>query len=93
MPGNLKPNKKSEHLYAVIRYEIDAGNDTPIDLRITVKKVVVDPNFAAREVKRLNDLNREKGSYYFYQITRFEDAFVEVESIPPSQRPAEKSQT
>ncbi len=92
MPEGLRPNKKSEHLYAILRYETDAGDETPIDLRITVKKVVGDPDFAEKEVKRLNDLNQEKGSYYFYQITRFEGTSVGVEGVLPMRWAAEGSQ-
>jgi hypothetical protein len=57
----------------------------PIDLRITVKKVVVDPQHAEAEVKRLNELNKDKGSYYFYQVTRFEDALVEAQTLPQTE--------
>jgi hypothetical protein len=85
MADLLKPNKKHEHIYAILRYETDAGPDTPIDFRVTVKKVVSDPDYAEREVRRLNDLNQEKGSYYFYQITRFEDVPARVEVVPPAQ--------
>jgi hypothetical protein len=76
MPDALKPNKKYGHLYAIIRH--DAGSVAPIDLQVTVKKVVSDPLYAAREVERLNELNSEKGCYYFHQITRFEEVPVEV---------------
>jgi hypothetical protein len=83
MADSLKPNRKYGHLYAIVRYETDADPLAPIDLRITVKKVVSDPHFAAREVERLNELNQEKGSYYFFQITRFEDVPVEVQDVAP----------
>jgi hypothetical protein len=73
MAGALKPNKKYGHLYAIIRYETDRDPMTPIDYRVTVKKVVNDPDYAAREVERLNELNQEKGSYYFFQVTRYEE--------------------
>ena len=33
----------------------------------------------------MNELNRDKGSYYFYQVTRFEDALVEIETLPPTE--------
>ena len=85
MPREMKPNKKHQHIYAIIRYETDADSNAPIDLRITVKKVVVDAHYAEEEVKRLNDLNQDKGSYYFYQVTRFEDVPVEVQTLPPRQ--------
>jgi hypothetical protein len=83
MADMLKPNKKYGHLYAIIRYETDADPMAPIDLRVTVKKVVSDPHYAAREVERLNELNKEKGSYYYYQITRFEEVPVEVQDVAP----------
>jgi hypothetical protein len=83
MTGNLKPNKKHRHIYAIIRYEADAGEGVPIDFRITVKKVVVDPDYADREVKRLNELNKDKGSYYFSQLTRFEDVPLEAHELSP----------
>jgi hypothetical protein len=81
MADVLKPNKKYGHLYAIIRYETDADPMTPIDIRVTVKKVVCDPHYAAREVERLNELNQEKGCYYFSQVTRFEDVPVEVQEM------------
>ena len=85
MAGAMKPNKKYDHIYAIVRYETDEGEDAPIDLRITVKKVVVDPDYAEKEVERLNALNKDKGSYYFCQVTRFEDVPVEAEAVPPMQ--------
>ena len=78
MADALKPNKKYGHLCAILRYETDADPMTPIDLRVTVKKVVCDPRYAACEVERLNKLNQEKGRYYFSQVTRFEDVPVPV---------------
>jgi hypothetical protein len=79
MSPSLKPNRIYQHIYAIVRYETDADENTPIDLRVTVKKVVVDPHYAEKEVKRLNDLNKEKSCYYFYQVTRFEDTPVEIQ--------------
>src|SRR3954451_11557417 len=83
MAETLKPNRKYQHIYAIIRYETDAGEETPVDLRFTVKKVVSDPHYAEQEVKRLNNLNQEKGSYYFWQVTRFEDTALESQSCAP----------
>ncbi len=85
MSGGMKPSRKYQHIYAIVRYETDADMNTPIDLRITVKKVVVDPHYAENEVRRLNALNKDKGSYYFYQVTRLEDASVEVQALSPMQ--------
>ena len=85
MTEAMKPNKKYEHLYAIVRYESDAEELTPIDLRVVVKKIVNDPHYAEQEVKRLNDLNQEKGSYYFCQVTRFEDVPIESVNVASSQ--------
>ncbi len=85
MAGAMKPNKRHEHVYAIIRHETDADENSPIHLRVTVKKIVSDPQYAETEVKRLNELNKDKGSYYFYQVTRFEDAPVEARAISPMQ--------
>jgi hypothetical protein len=83
MAGSLKPNKRHAHVYAILRYEADAAENGPIDLRVTVKKIVVDPQHAESEVKRLNELNKDKGSYYFYQVTRFEEAPIELQTVEP----------
>ena len=69
MNGTLKPSNKYQHIYAILRYETDADEKVPIDLRITVKKVVYDPHYSESEVKRLNVLNKDKGAYYFCQLT------------------------
>ena len=83
MTESLKPNKRYEHVYAIIRYETDAEQMAPIDFRVTVKKIVSDPHYAATEVQRLNDLNKDKGAYYFYQVTRLEDVPVAMHAVPP----------
>ena len=67
------------HAYAIVRYEAD-WESSPIDRRITVKKVVFDPEYAASEVQRLNELKRGKESYYFSHITRIEQPFAVSES-------------
>lgn len=85
MAATPKPSKKYQHIYAIMRYETDADEKVPIDLRVTVKKVVVDAHYAESEVKRLNELNKDKGCYYFYQLTRFEDVAVEVHELPAMQ--------
>lgn len=68
----LKPSPRHNPVYAILRYEADASETVPIDIRVTVKKIVTDPHFADQEVKRLNELNKDKGSYYFMQVTRME---------------------
>lgn len=84
MTEGLKPNKKYGHVYAIVRYETDADQATPIEIRVTVKKIVTDAHHAEREVQRLNDLNKDKGCYYFMQVTRLEDAPVAVQAVPCS---------
>ena len=69
------------HAYAIVRYESGSDDLVPIDLRITVKKVVFDPRYAEAEAKRLNDLNRDKGCYYFSQITRIEQPSADAEAV------------
>lgn len=64
------------HAYAIVRFEAGWAQSIPIDHRITIKKVVFDPRYAEVEVNRLNELNRDKGAYYFSQITRIEQPFA-----------------
>jgi len=81
MASSMKPSKKYEHLYAVVRYAIDADETTPIDLRFFIVKVVADRQYADEEAKRLSDLNKEKGYYYFVQIARYEDEPIETTAV------------
>jgi len=83
MSDVLKAGKKYRHVFAILRYETGSEQGVPIDLRVTVKKVVLDPDRADEEVRRLNELNGDKGAYYFCQVTRFEDAPVEAQALPP----------
>jgi hypothetical protein len=83
MMSELKPPRpKYEHVYAIVRWATDAPDDSPLDFRITVKKVVTDPGYAEREVQRLNGLNSDKGSYYFFQLTRFEAEAPQTVPVP-----------
>jgi len=50
--------------------------------QVVVKEVLLDEGLAAAEVARLNALNREKGAYYFYQVTRLKDGETNVVSPP-----------
>jgi len=79
LPGTSKErsrptaaDSRSEHVYAIVRIDEFLGNDTPIEHRITVKKVMRDADKAAREVERLNRLQKDKGVQYFSQTTRIE---------------------
>jgi hypothetical protein len=54
-------------VYAIVRVdEYSSGADA-----ITVKEILPTLGQAEREVERLNRLNRDKGSYYFWQATRY----------------------
>ena len=81
MSRELKRSERYQHVYVIVRYELGGDEKAPIDLRVTVKKVVTDPHYADAEVKGLNDLNRHKNSYYFSQVTRFEEIPVEVQTV------------
>jgi hypothetical protein len=54
-------------VYAVVRIdEYSSGTDA-----ITVKEILPTMEQAEREVERLNRLNSDKGSHYFWQATRY----------------------
>jgi hypothetical protein len=76
-----KPNPRYDHVYAIVRVDTNAAADVPLDLKITVKKVVADSSVAAAEIKRLNELNAGKGCYYFSQITRLEKGILEPAAV------------
>ena len=59
-----------EHVYAIIR--LDAVNEPqiPIEDKIAIKMLVWTQETAEAEVKRLNDLNEAKGSFYFWRLAR-----------------------
>lgn len=72
-----------DHVYAILRYDADVGPGEPIDQRVTVKRIVWNFEDAVKEVQRLNELNKEKGAYYFYQVTRLEKQPVPVQDGLP----------
>ena len=63
---------RRQYGYAIVRIDEFLGDDIPIERRITVKKVVNDPDEADQEVERLNRLQAGKKVRYFSQITRLE---------------------
>jgi hypothetical protein len=73
------PPRLRAHLYAIVRIETDAGDDVPWEHRVTVKEIVADASQAEAEVRRLNELNRDKNCYYFSTITRLNGYTVEVD--------------
>lgn len=67
---------RSDHFepgYAIVRIDNSmAFASEPWTNRLTVKCVVWELAAAEAEVKRLNEINAEKGAIYFYQHTRVE---------------------
>lgn len=86
-PQLIQPSPRHDHLYAIIRYEADAPADTPIEFRVTIKKLVRSARQADEEIHRLNALNGGKGSYYFAQVTRLEHDVVAVEAVERERLP------
>ena len=80
----LKPHPRFDHVYAIVRYETDAGEIASVESRVTVKKIVLDPHVAEDEVRRLNALNAGKGAYYFAQVTRIEKGVAESIPVQPA---------
>jgi len=61
-------------VYAILRYDEFQDSATAIENRVSVTRVVHDEATARTEVKRLNDLNAEKGCKYFWQATRLAES-------------------
>jgi hypothetical protein len=59
--------------YAIVRHDLYYSKETPIEHKITIKKVVLDLAYAESEVERLNKINEDKRCYYFWQYTRIEE--------------------
>lgn len=57
-------------VYAIIRYDRFQDEHVALNNRITVKAIVFDLVEAEKEVKRLNELNGEKGAFYWWQYTQ-----------------------
>lgn len=58
--------------FAVVRIDHFLG-DVPLNHKITVKEILFDQSQADEEVRRLNQLNHDKGCEYFSQHTRIYD--------------------
>ena len=58
--------------YAVVRIDGDLGAEIPAESLITVKEIWLSREKAESEVARLNALNANKGTQYFWQYTRLE---------------------
>lgn len=86
----MKTSPRFDHVYAIARYDADAGENVPIEIRVTVKRIVLDAEVAAAEVKRLNELNQAKGTYYFAQVTRIDKGVLETLPPPDPIEPVQK---
>jgi len=79
--GEPLPNPNYDHVYAIVRVELDvlskdASDPDSVANSVTVKKLLWSEADATAEIKRLNELNRDKGCFYFSQITRLERRVV-----------------
>lgn len=68
----MELNKRSAHVYAIIRVDLFLGDTVSPERKIAVKKIVMDVAIAEAEVKRLQDLQKDEGVVYFMQVTRLE---------------------
>lgn len=74
--------KNADPAYAVIR--LDLNHDESVRTRdsMTVKMVVWTLEEAEAEVKRLNELNGDKGCLYYWQYTRVKQCPSTQKSMP-----------
>ena len=69
------PNLSYDHAWAIIRVDKemiaqDVSDLDSVSNSVTVNRVLWSENEARDETERLNLLNRDKGAFYFYQVTR-----------------------
>jgi len=66
-----KPHSRYQHVFVILRADAyDEGDH--VSEHVTVKKVVTTERRAEGEVKRLNDLNAEKGCRYYFEIAQLD---------------------
>ena len=53
-PQGWQPNNRYEHVWVIVRFDEFHGADAPLDVRVNVTTVLLDPEAAAAEVERLN---------------------------------------
>jgi hypothetical protein len=58
--------EKKIQVYAVVRIDGERMEDA-----VTIKEILPTQEEASREVERLNQLNKDKGAHYFFQVTRY----------------------
>jgi hypothetical protein len=80
----MQPNPRYDHAYAIVRVDTFQGPDVAWENKITVKSIVSNAAAARAEVERLNQLNKDKGCIYFWQITRLEKEAPEASPLSHS---------
>jgi hypothetical protein len=85
----MKPSKRFDHAYAILRFDEFLGTDVPIDHKVTVKQIVWDPELAQREVDRLNALQGGGGVFYIFRVTRVQKTCQEAAVTAPAAHSAE----
>ncbi len=74
--------RTSKHVFAVVRFDSFLPDSVSVEDRITIKEIVLTQVEAEREVQRLNALNGDKHSRYFWQTTRFVDVLPKTADKP-----------
>jgi hypothetical protein len=64
-------NLKYDHAFVVVRVD-EFLEDSPIEVKVSLVKALWSQEDAEVEVKRLNELNADKGCYYYWQVVRIE---------------------
>jgi len=62
--------KNQKHAFAVVRVDKDMPENSALENKIAIKEIVPTQEIAESEVKRLNQLNKDKRCIYFWQTTR-----------------------
>ena len=62
-------SKRNTPAFAIVRID-DASEDTSIENRFAIQKVMLVLEEAEDEVERLNKLNADKACHYFVRTTR-----------------------
>ncbi|MBI4835557.1 MAG: hypothetical protein HY811_12160 [Planctomycetes bacterium] len=63
--------REYDDVFAIIRADLYCEQGTPIEHKITVKKVVWSADYARHEINRLSNLNIGKGVYFYLQTRLF----------------------
>jgi hypothetical protein len=77
----MEPNKRFDHVFAIIRIDEFRNPDVPVEDRVVVQKIMWNEQAAEKELDRLNNLKPGGRSRYCLQIARIERAAKAVESV------------